>query len=81
MSLAKRNEREYLEITEAEGSFSITAKPRHAEDLSALLTLHGHPHSRKRSSDLGAEELCFNNPSDRPKIAEVLTSYKNVRGS
>jgi len=81
MSLAKRNEREYLEITEGEGGFCITAKPGHAEELSALLTLRGHPHSRKRSADSGREELCFDNPSDRSRIGEVLTSYKNVRGS
>jgi len=81
MSLAKRNEREYLDIAGSEGGFSITAKPEHAEQLSALLTRHGYAHRRSKELASGLEQLLFAEISLRPKVAEVLESYKNVRGS
>jgi len=81
MSLARRNDREYLDITGSGDGFSIAAKPEHAEQLSALLTRHGYAHRRNKEPASKLELLLFAEVGLRPKVAEVLESYKNVRGS
>ena len=81
MSLAKRNEREYLDIEDSGAGFRITVKREHAQEVSALLTQYGFAHERTKDSASNEQELFFAAVADRRKVAEVLASYKNVKGS
>jgi hypothetical protein len=78
MSLAKRNERAYLEIHDWASGFSIVVKREHANELSALLTQLGMAH---KWGGTGQDALFFNAGSDKLRVAEILESYKNARGS
>jgi hypothetical protein len=75
MSLAKRNERSYLEINDEADGFLIAVKPEHVTELSALMTQHGMAHV------LGRDCLFFAADSNKVRVAEILESYKNARGS
>ena len=75
MSLAKRNERSYLEINDEADGFLIAVKPEHVTELSALMTQHGMAHV------LGRDWLFFAADSNKVRVAEILESYKNARGS
>jgi len=81
MSLPRRNDRAYLEITKSANGVSIAAKHKHATDLSALLIRHGIAHVRQEDIAAESVHLRFVTDSDRAKIAEVLESYKNITGS
>jgi len=75
MSLAKRNERSYLEINDEADGFLIAVKAEHVTELSALMTQHGMAHV------LGRDCLFFAADSNKVRVAEILESYKNARGS
>jgi hypothetical protein len=78
MSLAKRNERAYLEIKDEADGFSIGVKREHASELSTLMTQHRMAHESGRP---GRYELFFTADSNKVRVAEILESYKNARGS
>jgi hypothetical protein len=81
MTLPKRNERDYLEIKESAGGFSLFVRQEHASELSALLSQYGITYERKKSMAPGGDELFFSDVTLKPKVAVVLESYKNVKGS
>ena len=55
--------------------FLIAVKPEHVTELSALMTQHGMAHV------LGRDWLFFAADSNKVRVAEILESYKNARGS
>jgi hypothetical protein len=81
MSLAKRNERQYLEIKDAGGGFLVGVKREYVDELSVLLRQHGITHERRKGAASDADELFFSAETEKPKLVAVLESYKNAKGS
>ena len=81
MTLPTGREKSYLEISPAEGGFTIEAERQHAAELRALFQQHGitcqlHPEARP-----GRDELVFTWEVKVSEVREILEAYKNPKGS
>jgi hypothetical protein len=79
MSIAPKNEKGYIEITDRAEGFSVTAQKRHAGELEALFRQHGIPCTREAGAE--GDTLVFEAGTDRHKIEEILVGYEAAKGS
>jgi hypothetical protein len=76
MSLPKRNDKEYLQIEPSQEGYRISGQKRHTDELAVLFAQHGIT----CQSD-GEGLLRFDPNVDRVRVAELLDSYKQAKGS
>ncbi len=81
MSLPKGDEKTYLEVTPAEGGFTIQAEEQHAAELQALFQQHEIPCALHPDARTGGEELAFRREADVSQVKEILEAYKTAKGS
>ena len=81
MSLPTGNEKEYLEVTPAEGGFTIQAEAEHAAELRALFRQHGIICELRPGATPGKDELRFTRETQVSQIRDILEAYKNPEGS
>ena len=81
MTLPKKAEKEYLEITPTEGGFTILAEEQHASALQALFQQHDIPCRIESTVQPGDEALVFSQEADVTQAREVLDAYKHAKGS
>ena len=79
MSLPPKNEKGYLKVIDRPDGLAITALKGHAAVLETLFRQHG----LTCQLEGGAEQdtLVFDTDTDRRKVEEVLTGYKQATGS
>lgn len=81
MTLPKKAEKEYLEITPTQGGFTILAEEQHASELQALFQQHEIPCHIESAVQPGEEALVFSQQADVTQAREVLEAYKHAKGS
>jgi hypothetical protein len=81
MTLPTGSEKSYLEITPAEGGFSIQAEGQHAAELRALFQQHGITCELHPEASPGKDELVFTWQVKVSEVREILDAYKNPKGS
>jgi hypothetical protein len=81
MTLPTGGEKTYLEITPAEGGFTIQAEGQHAAELQALFQQHGITCELHPEASPGKDELAFIWEVKVSEVREILETYKNATGS
>ena len=81
MTLPMGSEKSYLEVTPAEGGFTIQAKGEHAAELRALFRQYGIASELHPDVSPGKDELFFTREAEVSQIREILEAYKNPEGS
>jgi hypothetical protein len=81
MTLPTGGEKSYLEITPAEGGFTIQAERQHAAELQALFEQHGITCQLHPEASQGRDELVFTREVKVSEVREILEAYKNPKGS
>jgi hypothetical protein len=81
MSLPRGDEKSYLEITPAEGGFTIHAEGQHAGELQALFRQHGINCRLQPEMPAAERELVFSRDVDVVQAREILDAYKYAKGS
>jgi hypothetical protein len=80
MTLPGKNEKGYLAVVDRADGFAITARPRHAEELAAILAQHGVA-CRKEEAGPDEHTLVFDAGADRGRVEAVLRGYEEAKGS
>lgn len=80
MSLPKKAEKEYLEISPRSDGFGIAAEPQHAAELEAIFT-QNHLNCRVDSNAAEGTVVSFGPQADRAKAQEILDAYRHAKGS
>jgi hypothetical protein len=81
MSLPKKAEKGYLQVSHSADGLSVAGLPEHVQELEPLFTQHGLPCQRGQATPDGLETLRFEPGADAAKVAEVLEAYKAAKGS
>src|ERR1700732_1416220 len=76
MSLPKRNDKEYLQIEPSQEGCRISGQKEHTEELAVLFAQYGIT-----CQNDGEGVLRFDPDVDRLRVAELLDSYKQAKGS
>jgi hypothetical protein len=80
MTLPKKAEKGYLEVTDRPGGFVIVGHQEHLGDLAPLLSQNGVVCRLEGDSAEGGA-LVFDASADRAKVAQILEEYKTAKGS
>ncbi|HEV3255421.1 MAG TPA: hypothetical protein VG013_00950 [Gemmataceae bacterium] len=81
MSLPDKNEKGYLEITDRDRGFAITALKAHAAELQPLFVQYGIPCRREADVEPDKDALVFAESADRAKVEQLLEGYEQAKGS
>lgn len=81
MSLPTKNEKEYLEVTEANGTLALVGKKVHTDELAILFRQYGLRCHRDVDVRPDEDALRFAPGEDRAQIEKILNAYKNAKGS
>jgi len=81
MTLPTGSQKSYLEVTPADGGFTIPAEGQHAAELPALFQQHDIICELRPEASPGKDELAFTWEVKVSEVREVLEAYKSPSGS
>jgi hypothetical protein len=81
MSLPKKHEKGYLELTRLESGWAVVGKKEHLDELAILFSQRGLPCHRGPEVSGDHEALLFDANVDVAQVEEILDPYKHEKGS
>jgi hypothetical protein len=81
MTLPKKEEKGYLKLTKDEQGLAIIGQKGHIVELAAIVSQQGIPCHVEPGGVPGTETLVIGGGADPARVAEILESYKNAKGS
>jgi hypothetical protein len=81
MTLPKKAEKEYLQVTGSPAGPRIVGQKSHVIELAALLEQRGIPCRRVSGTQSDEVVLVFDPDADVEAVKQVLEAYKGARGS
>jgi hypothetical protein len=81
MTLPKKEEKGYLKLTKGEQGLAIIGQKEHIVELAAILSQQGISCHAEPGGASGKESLVVAGGADPARVAEILESYKNAKGS
>ena len=81
MSLPKKAEKGYLEITDRGAGFAVRGHKDHTAELLVLFQQKGLRCHLQEAQTADVQVLVFDAGADRAQAKDILEAYKNAKGS